>query len=332
MKAIFCIARGAASEVLKLHDTYTPEPGPGEVRVKMYSSGVNPSDVKLRSGVQGPMVAERVVIHNDGAGVIDAVGDGVDKARIGERVWLYNVNRSTDGLGQGITGTAAEYTCVPSALAAHLPDSASFETGACLGVPAMTAHRAVTWAGDVAGKTVLVTGGAGAVGHSAIQIAKAKGARVIATLSSDAKAAIAHDAGADVTVNYKDEDLEERLTQEAGRNGINHVVEVDLAAHVNIYPKILAFDATVGAYASSSHMTPQIPFYPLAFRNTCLQPVFVYSMSAAAKAQAITDINDMLTQRTLTPRIDQTFALDEAASAHAAVESGKLMGNAILTI
>lgn len=158
MKAMFCIARGAAAEVLEAQETEIPEPGPGEVRVKMRASGVNPSDVKLRSGVQGPMVAERVVIHNDGAGVIDAVGDGVDKARIGERVWLYNVNRSPDGLGQGTSGTAAEYACVPAALAAQLPDEASYETGACLGVPAMTAHRAVTWAGSVSGKTVLVTG------------------------------------------------------------------------------------------------------------------------------------------------------------------------------
>lgn len=332
MKVIFCVARGAAAEVLKAQDIETPEPGPGEVRVRMHSSGVNPSDVKLRSGVQGPMVAERVVIHNDGAGVIDAVGKGVNQARIGERVWLYNINRSPDGLSQGISGTAAEYACVPTDLAAHLPDEASFETGACLGVPAMTAHRAVSVAGDVAGKTLLVTGGAGAVGHSAIQIAKAKGARVIATVSSDAKAAIARDAGADLTVNYKSEDLEARLTEELGRNAVDHVVEVDLAAHVNIYPKILAFDATVGAYASSSDMTPQIPFYPLAFRNICLQPVFVYSMSTAAKAQAIADINDMLVHGTLTPRIDQSFALDDAASAHEAVQSGTLIGNAILKI
>lgn len=332
MKAIYCIARGAADEVLKVLDAETPEPGPGQVRVRMHSSGVNPSDVKLRSGVQGPMVAEQVVIHNDGAGVIDAVGEGVNQARIGERVWLYNVNRSPDGLSQGVSGTAAEYACVPADLTAHLPDEASFEAGACLGVPAMTAHRAVTWAGDVAGKTLLVTGGAGAVGHSAIQIAKAKGARVIATVSSDAKAEIARDAGADLVVNYKSEDLESRFSEEAGRNAIDHVVEVDLASHVDIYPKILAFDSTVGAYASSSDMTPQIPFYPLAFRNICLQPVFVYSMSSAAKAQAIADINDMLTKGTLAPRIDRTFALGDAASAHEAVESGKLMGNAILTI
>jgi NADPH2:quinone reductase len=332
MKALFCVARGAAADTLELHDVDTPEPGPGEVRVRLHASGVNPSDVKLRSGVQGPMVADRVVIHNDGAGIIDAVGEGVDAERIGERVWLYNVNRSADGLRQGISGTAAEMTCVPGSLAAPLPEEASFEAGACLGVPAMTAHRAVTWAGAVSGKTVLVTGGAGAVGHSAIQIAKAMGARVITTVSSDAKGAIARDAGADAVINYRSEDLETRITQEAGQNGVEHVVEVDLAAHVNLYTKVLAFDATVGAYASSSDMTPKLPFYPLAFRNICLQPVFVYSMSDKAKQQAISDINALLTSGALTPRIDARFTLADTVSAHQAVESGRLMGNAILTI
>jgi NADPH2:quinone reductase len=332
MKAMFCIQRGTAAEALELGDAETPEPAPGEVRVKLRASGVNPSDVKLRSGVQGPMVADRVVVHNDGSGSIDKVGDGVDGTRIGERVWLYNVNRSADGLRQGPIGTAAQYVCVPATLAAFLPDAASFEAGACLGVPAMTAHRAVTWAGTVADKTVLVTGGAGAVGHSAIQIAKAMGARVIATVSSDRKAEIAGEAGADVIVNYKSEDLEARITREAGQSGVDHVVEVDLAAHVDLYPKILAFNATVGAYASSSDMTPALPFYPLAFRNICLQPVFVYSMSETAKQSAIADINRLLSAGALDPRIDATFALDEAVAAHQAVESGRLLGNAILTI
>ena len=332
MKALFCTERGAAADALALLETGKPAPKPGEVLVALKTSGVNPSDVKLRSGVQGPMVADRVIIHNDGAGIIEAVGDGIDSGRVGDRVWLYNVNRSADGLGQGIVGTATQYACVPAALAAPLPDQASFEAGACLGVPAMTAHRAVLWAGPVAGKTVLVTGGAGAVGHSAIQIAKAMGAKVIATVSTDEKAKIARDAGADAVINYKSEDLEVRLSEEAGSNGVDHVAEVDMAAHVGLYPKILKFNATVGAYASASDMTPSIPFYPLAFRNICLQPVFVYSMSDTAKADAIRDINTLLVKGALTPRVDRVFELDDAAAAHQAVESGKLVGNAILKI
>ncbi|AKI02734.1 Zn-dependent oxidoreductase, NADPH:quinone reductase [Hoeflea sp. IMCC20628] len=332
MKAIFCTDRGPAAETLSLLEASKPSPGPGEVLVAMKTSGVNPSDVKTRSGAQGPMVADRVMIHNDGAGIIEAVGDGVDSGRVGERIWLYNVNRSTDGVKQGTNGTAADYICVPAALAAPLPDQASFEAGACLGVPAMTAHRAVLWAGPVAGKTVLVTGGAGAVGHSAIQIAKAMGARVIATVSSDQKAAVAREAGADAIINYKTENLEARIIELAGPDGVDHVAEVDLAAHMSLYPRTLGFNATVGAYASATDVNPVLPFFPLAFRNICLQPVFVYSMSDAAKSDAIRDINALLTSGALTPMVAKVFALGEVAAAHQAVESGTLIGNAILKI
>ena len=173
MRAILATARGAAREVLTLTERPDPTPTPGTVRVVVHASGVNPSDVKVRSGAQGPMPADQVTIHNDGAGIIDAVGNGIDPARIGERVWLYNVNRTADGSAQGRSGTCAEMVCVPAGLAVPLPDNISFSAAACLGVPAMTAHRAVTCGGSVEGKVVLVTGGAGAVGHQAIQIAKA---------------------------------------------------------------------------------------------------------------------------------------------------------------
>jgi NADPH2:quinone reductase len=330
MKAVFNTARGTARDTLTLKQVGTPLPGAGEVLVAMRTSGVNPSDVKLRSGAQGPMIADQVLIHNDGAGVIEAVGEGVGPARVGQRVWLYNVNRSADGLGQGPLGTAAEYAIVPAHLAVELPEPASFDAGACLGVPAMTAHRALLWAGPVAGKTVLVTGGAGAVGHSAIQIAKAKGARVVATVSGDAKAEIARDAGADDVLNYKSAPLVDQLLDAVGAGGIDHVVDVDIAAHVDIYPQILTLNGSVGAYASASDLTPALPFYPLAFRNIQLQPVFVYSMSDAAKAEAIADINALLSSGQLTPRIDRTFALEDVAVAHETVEAGSLMGNAIL--
>lgn len=332
MRAIFCTARGPAAEVLALQEATPSNPGPGEVLVALKASGVNPSDVKLRSGAQGPMVAEAVVVHNDGAGVIEAVGEGVDPARVGQRVWLYNVNRNADGRGQGVIGTAAEQVCVPEAQAPMLPEPASFPQGACLGVPAMTAHRAVTWAGSVSGKTVLVTGGAGAVGHSAIQIAKAKGARVIATVSGEAKAKIAAAAGADEVINYRSEDLAERLEALAGADGVNHVVEVDLAAHIALYPRVLALNATVGAYASSSDVAPAFPFYPLAFKNIAVQPVFVYSMSLKAREDSIRDIGTLLAAGALTPLVARRFELADAAAAHEAVESGALMGNAVLTI
>jgi NADPH:quinone reductase len=332
LKAVLNTARGSARDTLVIQDIPTPSPGPGEVRVALRASGVNPSDSKLRSGAQGPMVADRVVIHNDGAGVIDAVGDGVDAGRIGQRVWLYNTNRSADGLGQGPVGTAAEFVCVPEAQAPTLPENTDFTIGACLGVPAMTAHRALMWAGPVAGKTVLVTGGAGSVGHSAIQIAKAMGARIITTVSSAQKAEIASAAGADATVNYREQNLETELSALAGPSGIHHVVDVDLAAHVPLYPKLLAPGANVGAYASATDLTPSIPFYPLAFSNISLQPVFVYSMSDAAKQQAIADINTLLSQSTLTPQIAKVFQCEDIVTAHEAVENTTLIGNAVIKI
>ncbi|PRZ50416.1 NADPH:quinone reductase [Tritonibacter scottomollicae] len=332
MKAVFNTARGTARDTLALKEVDLPSPGAGEVLVAMRASGVNPSDVKLRSGAQGPMIADQVLVHNDGAGVIEAVGEGVGPARVGQRVWMYNINRSADGLGQGPLGTATQYAIIPAHLAVELPEEASFEAGACLGVPAMTAHRALMWAGPVAGRTVLVTGGAGAVGHSAIQIAKAKGARVIATVSNDIKAEIAREAGADEVLNYKATPLLDQLLDLVGNGGIDHVVDVDIAAHMEIYPQILKINGSVGAYASASNLTPALPFYPLAFRNIQLQPVFVYSMSDAAKAEAIKDINALLTSGQLLPRIDRRFALEDIAGAHETVEEGSLLGNAVVTL
>lgn len=332
MKAVFNTARGTARDTLALKEVDLPSPGAGEVLVAMRASGVNPSDVKLRSGAQGPMIADQVLVHNDGAGVIEAVGEGVGPARVGQRVWMYNINRSADGLGQGPLGTAAQYAIIPAHLAVELPEEASFEAGACLGVPAMTAHRALMWAGPVAGRTVLVTGGAGAVGHSAIQIAKAKGARVIATVSNDIKAEIAREAGADEVLNYKATPLLDQLLDLVGNGGIDHVVDVDIAAHMEIYPQILKINGSVGAYASASNLTPALPFYPLAFRNIQLQPVFVYSMSDTAKAEAIKDINALLTSGQLSPRIDRRFALEDIAVAHETVEAGSLLGNAVVTL
>ena len=168
--------------------------------------------------------------------------------------------------------------------------------------------------------------------NSAIQIAKAKGARVIATVSSEAKAEIAREAGADEVLNYKNAPLADQLTQLLGAGGIDHVVDVDIAAHMKIYPQILKLNGSVGAYASASDLTPALPFYPLAFRNIQIQPVFVYSMSDAAKAEAIADINALLSAGQLAPRIDRSFALEDIAAAHEAVEAGILVGNAILKI
>lgn len=331
MKAAVNIARGSAADTLVIKDMPLPEPGPGEVRVRIRTSGLNPSDVKVRSGAQGPMPADEVIVHNDGAGEIDAVGDGVGPHRIGERVWLYNVNRVAGGLTQCTVGTAAEAVCVPERRAIPLPDDISYEVGACLGVPAMTAHRTTLCAGAVAGRTVLVTGGAGAVGELCVQIAAGLGARVIATVSGPEKAEIARAAGAEEVVNYREEPLVERLGQLAP-DGIDHAADVDFAAHVDLYPQIMKVGGTVGAYATASDLTPRIPFYPLAFHNITIWPVLVYSMDEGAKAVASGDITQLLTEGKLAPTIAATRPLDDVVAAHQAQEQGGFIGSQVLTL
>src|SRR5512134_1354215 len=198
MRAAWYERTGAAREVLQIDDLPTPEPGDGEVRVRLATSGVNPSDVKTRAGLRSATLPfPRIIPHSDGAGVIEAVGAGVPSSRIGERVWIWNA------AWKRASGTAAQYVVLPDAQAVRLPDAVPFDAGACLGIPALTALHAVRVDGGVTGKTVLVTGGAGAVGHYAIQMAILSGARrVFATVSSPDKAALAHKAGADLAVDY----------------------------------------------------------------------------------------------------------------------------------
>ena len=202
MRAAFYHENGAARDVLQVGEVETPTPGAGEVLVRIKASGVNPSDVKSRQGGPGRALAfPQIVPHSDGAGIIEQVGKGVDKARAGERVWIWN------GQWKRPFGTAAEYIAVPAAQAVPLPDGVDFEAGACFGIPALTAQHAVTIGGSVAGQRVLITGGAGAVGHYAIQFAKMKGAEVITTISTPQKAEHARAAGADHVINYKTQDV-----------------------------------------------------------------------------------------------------------------------------
>ncbi len=205
MRAAYYEKNGAARDVLTVAEVDTPKPGPGEVRVKLRTSGVNPSDVKAREGRTRKLSYPRVIPHSDGAGDIDMVGDGVAASRKGERVWIWN------GQWKRPFGTCAEYIVLPSALASPLAASASYEAGACLGIPAMTAYHAVAVAQVGKGSKVLITGGAGGVGHYAIQFAKARGATVLTTVSSEAKAALARQAGADHTIDYKRDNVGERV-------------------------------------------------------------------------------------------------------------------------
>ncbi|MFN4088856.1 MAG: NADPH:quinone reductase [Alphaproteobacteria bacterium] len=332
MLAAFYERYGAARDVIRVGDLPDPAPGPGEVLVRVHASGINPSDVKTRMGSRGTIPGPVVVPHNDGGGVIEAAGPGVDPGRVGERVWLYNVNRSPDGTRQGTAGTAAQRVAVPAVQAVPLPEGTSFAEAACLGVPAMTAHLAVLGGGPVHGRTVLVTGGAGAVGWYAIQIAKWAGAFVLATVSSEAKAKRAAQAGADHVINYRTEDVAARGRDLTGGHGADLIVEVEFGGNLAASTAALAPGGVIAPYGSVAQPKPALDFFPLMFRNGTIRGVFVYAMSPEAFAAARHDIIAMLRHGRLKHLIAETFDLADCVAAHEAVESGRLIGNAVLTI
>lgn len=321
MRAVYYEAMGPAREVLRVGEVATPDPGPGEVRVRLHTSGVNPSDVKSR-GLR-PIAFPRVIPHSDGAGEIDAVGEGISKSRIGERVWLRN------GQWRRPFGTAAEYIVVPAAQAVPLPANVSFEEGACLGIPALTAWHAIDLANAGPGVTLLISGGAGSVSQYAIQFAKARGATVITTISSPEKVAIAREAGADHCIDYKREDVGARIAEITGKRGVDTVIEMDLAANAKLIPLTLRPKGSVIIYGTKPEAT--IPAMFCLQNSIRLQFFLVYQLEPDERARAIAAITRMLEQGKLINRIGPTFPLAETAAAHEAVERGTI-GNVIVTI
>ena len=327
MRAAWYEKNGPAREVINVGELPDPKPGPGEVRVRIHASGVNPSDVKRRIGNLGQAIrVPRIVPHSDGAGVIDAAGDGVPQTRVGERVWLYNAQ------WQRAYGTCAEFCCVPQALARRLPDAIDFAAGANMGIPAMTAHRAVFSRGNVRGKTVLVTGGAGAVGHYAVQIAKWAGARVIATASSRQKAELARGAGADEVVDYRQEDVAARAMEFTDGAGVDHIVEVDFGANLQASVKMLRPNGAIAAYASTRAPEPVLPYYPMMTRGFGIDLVYVYILPPEARAKALADLDTLLSAGILQHNIGARFTLDQTAAAHEAQESGTIVGNIVIDV
>jgi len=323
MKAVWYEALGPADEVLTFGEMDTPEAGPGEVRVKLESSGVNPADVKRRGlGTYG-MEYPRIIPNSDGAGVVDQVGDEADKSLLGKRVWLFNGQR-----GGRAFGTAAEYIALDSWLVAPLPDDVSFAAGACLGIPFMTAHFNVFSDGPVEGKTVLVTGGAGAVGHYAVQWARRGDATVIATVSSDEKAAHAKAGGAHHTVNYRDDDAATQIMDLTGGAGVDRVIEVDLSGNLDLTTRVLANNGMISVYYSSGD--PKNAFFPLALKNAVVRFMILHSVPRAAIDRARADIADWLAEGGAMHTVAATFPLARTAAAHKFVESGSKLGTVVV--
>jgi NADPH2:quinone reductase len=281
--------------------------------VRIHASGVNPTDYKTRSGATGRPVGEFQVPHQDGAGVIEAVGPGVDGLRVGQRAWVWLAAAGRPW------GTAAEYTVVPSRQAVPLPDGASYDLGASLGVPAMTAHRCLSADGPVAGRTVLVAGGAGAVGHYAIELAKWAGARVVTTVSGPAKADLAARAGADLVVNYRQADALEQVR--AFAPVVDRVVEVALGANLALDLALAHPDTVVVTYAAEPS-NPVLPVRDCMNANVTLRFIMLYSVPPAALDAAVTDITAALRAGALTELPVHRFPLEEIAAAQEAAESG----------
>lgn len=325
MRAAYYEANGPARDVLRVGAIETPQPGPGEVRVRLAASGVNPSDVKARAGHTRRIAFPRVIPHSDGAGVVDAIGDRVAPSRLGERVWVWNAQWRRP------FGTCAEYVTLPAEHTVRLPDHIGFEIGACLGVPAITGYHAVAMAESWAGSTLLISGGAGQVAQYAIQFAKARGAVVIATVSSELKADQALAAGADHVVDYKREDVAAAVMDLTDSAGVDAVIEVDIAANADLLPKTLRPRGTVVVYGTGMTNAP-FPFQTFLTSQLTLKFIFVYEISSEERQEAISVITQMMEDNRLRHTVALALPLDEVAAAHEAVESGSTLGKVVVKL
>ena len=313
MKAALYDRTGPAADVLRVEDIQRPEPGPGEVRVRVHLSGVNPTDWKSRAGATPRPIDGFQIPQHDGAGVIDAVGEGVDPGRVGERVWLRMAAAGRRW------GTAAEWTVVPSDLAVRLPDGASLELGASLGVPAMTAHRCLFADGPVEGAAVLVAGGAGAVGHFAIELAKWAGARVATTVSNPEKAELAARAGADLVVNYTEPGAADQIRAFAPR--FDRIIEVAPGANLRLDLGVSGPETVIVCYAADGP-DPVLPVRACMTANVTLRFVLLYGVLEPALRQAADDITLAIEAGALTELPAHRFPLAGIAAAHDAVKAG----------
>lgn len=324
MRAAWYERKGPARDVLLAGDLPKPQAGAGEVLVRIHASGVNPSDTKGRAGARGntAMPFPLIIPHQDGAGIIEAVGEGVPSSRIGERVWVYEAQ-----LGRA-SGTAAEFVALPARNAVPMPGGLEFAEGACLGVPALTAHRCVLADGPVEGKTVLVTGGAGAVGFYAIQFAALGGAEVIATVSNEEQAQVARAAGAHRVVNRRETDVVEAL----GERSVDRIVEVAFGANLGATMRLLRNNGVVATYASDAEPEPILPFWPLVMLDAAVRFVLVYAMTKAAHDEAIAATNQAVAAGRLRHNIGACIPLERIADAHELVETGAGGGKVIVLL
>jgi NADPH2:quinone reductase len=326
MRAGWYERAGAARDVIVVGDMPRPEPAPGEVLVRLHASGINPSDYKRRANTKAKMEFPRIVPHSDGAGVVAGLGTGVSGFAKGQRVWVFNAQDRRP------LGTAAEYISLPAFQVRPLPGNASFEDGACFGIPAMTGHRAVFSQGPVTGKTVYVPGAASRVGAYAVQFAKWGGARVIAAVSSAEKADAVARLGADVVLRRDQGDLADAILAATGGRGVDRICEIDLGANIKVSEKVLVDGGSIASYASANEPTVTLTVSPRRARNMVVELVFVYTMNDAAKDAAARDTIAAQEAGALAHRLAATFTLDRLADAHAAAETQAGTGHVVVSI
>ncbi|MBB3995470.1 NADPH2:quinone reductase [Sulfitobacter undariae] len=322
MQSISYSRFGTAADVLELKTIDTPAPAAGEVTVRMVFSGVNPSDIKARAGSRPGVLKPafpQVVPHSDGAGVIEAVGQGVDASRIGTRVWIWN------GQWQRAFGTASTHITLPAEQAVALPDAVRFETGAILGIPGLTAAEAVFGGGDVTGQTLLISGAGGTVGYLAVQLAVWGGAKVIATCSArDVDRVKA--AGAETILDYRSETLSEDILAANAGAPVDRILEVEFGANVVMNAETIAPNGTIAAYGSQIEMSPTLPFGPLLFKAATIDIILIYLLPLEKRLERITRLHDALAAGALTCPVEKVFPLHDCAAAHDAVLKGARAG------
>lgn len=327
MQAVLYTRIGPAADVLELAELPAPEPGPGEVRVHVHASGVNPADVKRRSG-WGRITLDTpfLIPHDDGAGVVDEVGSGVTRVAKGDRVWVFDARVGRQ------TGTAAEYVCVPERNVEPLPTHIDFATGASLSIPGRTAHRCLFSDGPIDGATVLVAGASGSVGHSAVQQARLAGARVVGTVGRQSNQQIALDAGCEHVLDYRSDRLADDLLDLTDGRGFDRIVEVDAAANMDTNSRVIATNGTISVYATDSDHSPKVPMWRLMNKSVNLRNVLLYNLPHAEHRLAADDLNRWIGNGGLTPRIGLRFPLKDTAKGHNAVESGTGGGNVVIDV
>jgi NADPH:quinone reductase-like Zn-dependent oxidoreductase len=327
VKAAWFKKFGPAAEVLQIGTQNDPVPKAGELLVRMHTSGVNPSDVKKRAGSFPNLLDDGLVIpHSDGAGIVKVVGEGVSPKRAGERVWVYQAQYARR------FGSAAELLAIDEKRAVTLPGNVSFDVGACLGIPAMTAHRCVFSDGAVEGKSILVTGGAGRVGFYAIQWASQNGAHVIATAANEADAAACSEVGAHAIVNHRKPGWSKAVLEANNGRPVVRVVDVEFGANLPEVLKLIKTGGVITTYSSTQVPQPTLPFFQMMYLDLTVRLVIVYAMPEEAKEHAIRDIDSALREDRLVHRVAHIVPLEDIARAHELIEKGGFRGSVVVSI